>query len=112
MATSKERNKEHTYTAMKTPPIVSQQDWETARHQLLVKEKALTRSRDALAGARRPARHGSGSKLSPSRGAGAAQFPNPAATRSAASSSRYTCAPCFSLYLLPYHFSLIGALYL
>ena len=35
-----------------TPPIVSQQEWEAARQQLLVKEKALTRSRDALAAER------------------------------------------------------------
>jgi predicted dithiol-disulfide oxidoreductase (DUF899 family) len=27
---------------MKTPPIVSPQEWEAARQQLLVKEKALT----------------------------------------------------------------------
>jgi len=39
--------------AMKTPPIVSPQQWEAARQQLLVKEKALTRSRDALAAERR-----------------------------------------------------------
>jgi predicted dithiol-disulfide oxidoreductase (DUF899 family) len=38
---------------MKTPPIVSPQQWEAARQQLLVKEKALTRSRDALAAERR-----------------------------------------------------------
>ena len=38
---------------MKTPPIVSQQEWEAARQQLLVKEKAFTRSRDALAAERR-----------------------------------------------------------
>jgi len=31
--------------AMKTPLIVSQQEWEAARQQLLVKEKALTHSR-------------------------------------------------------------------
>jgi hypothetical protein len=37
----------------KTPPIVSQQEWEAARQQLLAKEKALTRSRDALAAERR-----------------------------------------------------------
>jgi len=36
-----------------TPPIVSPQEWETARQQLLVKEKALTRARDALAAERR-----------------------------------------------------------
>ena len=38
---------------MKTPPIVSPQEWEDARQQLLVKEKALTRARDALAAERR-----------------------------------------------------------
>jgi len=38
---------------MNTPPIVSPQDWETAREQLLVKEKELTRARDALAAERR-----------------------------------------------------------
>ena len=36
-----------------TPPIVSAQEWEAARQQLLVKEKALTRARDALAAERR-----------------------------------------------------------
>src|SRR5262245_11529809 len=36
-----------------TPPIVSPQEWETARQQLLVKEKALTHARDALAAERR-----------------------------------------------------------
>jgi predicted dithiol-disulfide oxidoreductase (DUF899 family) len=38
---------------MNTPPIVSPQEWETAREELLVKEKELTRARDALAGERR-----------------------------------------------------------
>ena len=38
---------------MKTPPIVSRQEWEAARQQLLVKEKELTRARDALAAERR-----------------------------------------------------------
>src|ERR1700694_4829792 len=38
---------------MKTPPIVSPQEWEAARQQLLVKERVLTRSRDALAAERR-----------------------------------------------------------
>jgi predicted dithiol-disulfide oxidoreductase (DUF899 family) len=54
-AASKQRDKEHGkgYLAMNTPPIVSQQEWETARQQLLVKEKAFTRSRDALAAERR-----------------------------------------------------------
>jgi predicted dithiol-disulfide oxidoreductase (DUF899 family) len=55
MATSKERDKGHPkgHVAMKTPPIVSQQEWEAARQQLLAKEKAFTRSRDALAAERR-----------------------------------------------------------
>ena len=55
MATSKERDKEHPkgHLAMKTPPIVSSQEWEAARQQLLVKEKQLTRARDALAAERR-----------------------------------------------------------
>src|ERR1700687_3509670 len=38
---------------MNTPPIVSQQEWEAARQQLLVKEKAHTRARDALGAERR-----------------------------------------------------------
>src|SRR5258707_15818362 len=36
-----------------TPPIVSPQEWEAAHRQLLVKEKAQTRARDALAAERR-----------------------------------------------------------
>ena len=38
---------------MKTPPIVSPQEWDEARERLLVKEKELTRARDALAAERR-----------------------------------------------------------
>ena len=38
---------------MNTPPIVSPQEWESAREDLLVKEKELTRARDALAAERR-----------------------------------------------------------
>ena len=38
---------------MDTPPIVSPQEWEAARQALLVKEKELTRARDALAAERR-----------------------------------------------------------
>jgi predicted dithiol-disulfide oxidoreductase (DUF899 family) len=38
---------------MKTPPIVTPREWEAARQQLLVKEKELTRARDALAAQRR-----------------------------------------------------------
>src|SRR5689334_18889109 len=55
MATSKERDKEHGkgHLAIKTPPIVSPQEWETARQQLLVKEKELTHARDAMAAQRR-----------------------------------------------------------
>ena len=39
--------------SMKTPPVVSPQEWEAARQQLLVKEKELTRARDAMAAERR-----------------------------------------------------------
>ncbi|MFJ6636821.1 DUF899 domain-containing protein [Streptomyces sp. NPDC091376] len=38
---------------MNTPPVVSPQEWEAARLQLLVEEKKLTRARDALAAERR-----------------------------------------------------------
>jgi predicted dithiol-disulfide oxidoreductase (DUF899 family) len=38
---------------MKTPPIVSPEEWNSAREDLLVKEKELTRARDALAAERR-----------------------------------------------------------
>ena len=38
---------------MNTPSIVSRQEWDAAREELLVKEKALTRARDALAAERR-----------------------------------------------------------
>jgi predicted dithiol-disulfide oxidoreductase (DUF899 family) len=38
---------------MKTPPIVSRADWDAARERLLIKEKELTRARDALAAVRR-----------------------------------------------------------
>ena len=40
-------------SAMHTPPVVSPQEWEAARQNLLVKEKAQTRERDALAAERR-----------------------------------------------------------
>jgi predicted dithiol-disulfide oxidoreductase (DUF899 family) len=38
---------------MKTPPIVSAQEWQAALAQMLIKEKELTRARDALAAQRR-----------------------------------------------------------
>ncbi len=38
---------------MKTPPTVPPQEWEAARQRLLVKEKELTRARDAMAAERR-----------------------------------------------------------
>ena len=39
--------------SMHTPPVVSPEAWEVARQQMLVKGKALTRARDALAAERR-----------------------------------------------------------
>jgi predicted dithiol-disulfide oxidoreductase (DUF899 family) len=38
---------------MKTPPIVSAEEWKAAWEQMLVKEKAMTKARDALAAERR-----------------------------------------------------------
>ena len=38
---------------MKKPKVVSPHEWEAARQKLLVKEKELTRARDALAAERR-----------------------------------------------------------
>ncbi|HEX4971745.1 MAG TPA: DUF899 domain-containing protein [Steroidobacteraceae bacterium] len=38
---------------MHTPPVVTAEEWEAAREELLVKEKALTRARDAMAAERR-----------------------------------------------------------
>jgi predicted dithiol-disulfide oxidoreductase (DUF899 family) len=39
--------------SMRTPPVVSREEWEAARARLLVKEKAQTRAGDALAAERR-----------------------------------------------------------
>jgi predicted dithiol-disulfide oxidoreductase (DUF899 family) len=38
---------------MNTPPVVSKEEWDKAHEQMLVKEKELTRARDALAAERR-----------------------------------------------------------
>ena len=38
---------------MNTPPVVSPEEWQTAWENMLVKEKELTRARDALAAERR-----------------------------------------------------------
>jgi predicted dithiol-disulfide oxidoreductase (DUF899 family) len=38
---------------MQTPPVVTAQEWEAARQQLLAKEKEVSRARDALAAERR-----------------------------------------------------------
>ena len=35
---------------MQTPPIVSRKEWNAAREMMLIKEKELTRARDALGG--------------------------------------------------------------
>src|SRR5260370_257037 len=55
MTTTKtlENDRNSQQTAMRTLPIVSPEAWEAARQQMLVKEKALTRARDALAAERR-----------------------------------------------------------
>jgi len=48
-----DQNQKDGHLGMGTPRVVSLQEWEVARQLLLVKEKALTRARDALAGERR-----------------------------------------------------------
>jgi len=55
MATFELRDKEHGKgpISIKTPPVVSKQEWNAARQQLLVKEKAHMRAGDALAAERR-----------------------------------------------------------
>src|SRR5258708_9459815 len=53
MTTSAENGRKGGQPAMHTPPLVSSQAREAARAQLLVKEKAHTRARDALAAERR-----------------------------------------------------------
>ena len=53
MTTSIENGRKRGQPAMHTPPVVAPQAWEAARKQLLVKEKAQTRARDALAAERR-----------------------------------------------------------
>ena len=49
----KEMKREMQANQMNHPRMVSPQEWEAARQQLLVKEKELTRARDALAAERR-----------------------------------------------------------
>src|SRR5215831_7703793 len=55
MDRKKSKNMQHHkgHLGMNTPPIVSRKEWEAARQQMLVKEKALMRARDALAAERR-----------------------------------------------------------
>jgi predicted dithiol-disulfide oxidoreductase (DUF899 family) len=53
MVASKDKAHANEHIRMNTPPIVSEREWEAARQQLLGKEKAFTRSRDALAAERR-----------------------------------------------------------
>src|SRR3979411_2508292 len=49
----KEMERETEANQINRPRIVSPREWEAARQQLLVKEKELTRARDALAAQRR-----------------------------------------------------------
>jgi len=55
MATNNERDNNQLKGTLpkNTPPTVSAKEWEAAHQKLLVKEKALTRARDALAAERR-----------------------------------------------------------
>ena len=53
MTTSAGNGRQGGQPVMHTLPVVPPQEWEAARQQLLVKEKAMTRARDALAAERR-----------------------------------------------------------
>ncbi len=53
MTRSPEDDREGRQRAMRMPSIVSLQEWEAARQQLLVKEKAQMRAHDTLAAERR-----------------------------------------------------------
>jgi predicted dithiol-disulfide oxidoreductase (DUF899 family) len=50
---SAKNNRNEGLHAMKTPAVVAPRDWEAAQAQMLVKEKAMTRARDALMAERR-----------------------------------------------------------
>jgi len=53
MNASPHKDSKSDLTGMDTPPVVPRAEWEAARETLLVKEKALTKARDALAAERR-----------------------------------------------------------
>lgn len=53
MTTSAAGGRKGGQTAMQRPPVVSAEAWEAARNEMLVREKAQTRARDALAAERR-----------------------------------------------------------
>jgi predicted dithiol-disulfide oxidoreductase (DUF899 family) len=53
MTTPSENGQTSELLGMQMPPIVSAEEWEAASEQLLVKEKALSKARDALAAERR-----------------------------------------------------------
>jgi predicted dithiol-disulfide oxidoreductase (DUF899 family) len=53
MTTSDKNERNSALPAMHTPPVVSPQAWEDARQHMLVKEKAHSHARDALAAERR-----------------------------------------------------------
>src|SRR5688572_25701249 len=53
MTTTSKNDQASELLGMQTPPIVSAEEWKAASMQLLVKEKAHSRARDALAAERR-----------------------------------------------------------
>jgi predicted dithiol-disulfide oxidoreductase (DUF899 family) len=53
MTTSTQTSRRGGMRLASTPPVVSPEAWEAARQQLLIKEKALTHARDAMAAERR-----------------------------------------------------------
>ena len=53
MSASPDKDQPSELLGMQTPPVVSAEEWKAASAQLLVKEKAHSKARDALAAERR-----------------------------------------------------------
>ena len=53
MLTSRDTDRSDAHLSINRPPVVSPAEWQSAHRQMLAKEKALTRARDALAAERR-----------------------------------------------------------
>jgi hypothetical protein len=92
-----------TYLCDESTFLLSSIDMPVVNQIMAASEDVCPRPAKASGGVRRPARHGSGSSPSPSRGVAGAQPPTSATTRSGVCSSRDAPSrvPCLSSCLLP-----------